>query len=173
MRHHTVLTRMLGACGRCERQRIRCIPDDDDPCGPCLTCIRAKRMCPRFEKLNPASVPFIPTLLPHKVDVYRVHVQSFNCSDEQRLYIIEKCEFAALDNIRLPISDLTSDLNRFLHNAIVPLLLVTFNSKNHNDSEDFKWDAVQLGYKLSFNPLVYNPIPDVIVWLTVFLEISR
>jgi hypothetical protein len=91
--------------------------------------------------------------MPHKVDVYRVHVQTFDAQDKRRIYIIEPSEMSGIGNINLPIADLTSNLERYLDRVVVPLLLVTFSSTNQTDAEDLKWDAVQLGYKLGYNPL--------------------
>lgn len=92
--------------------------------------------------------------MPHKVDVYRVHVESFDAHDERRVYIIEPAELSGLGNLPLPMEDLTVNLDRYADRLVVPLLLVTFSSVNQTDAEDLKWDAVQLGYKLAYNPLV-------------------
>ncbi|KAL2009024.1 hypothetical protein VTN00DRAFT_7218 [Thermoascus crustaceus] len=40
-RYQTNMTRKEGACVRCHLQRIRCVPDVQDPEGSCLTCPRA------------------------------------------------------------------------------------------------------------------------------------
>ncbi|KAF2730563.1 hypothetical protein EJ04DRAFT_567588 [Polyplosphaeria fusca] len=60
---------------------------------------------------------------------------------------------SSLDGLNLPTAKLTGDLHEFLDSAVVPLLLVTFNSTNHSDVDNMKWDAVQLAYRLAFNPL--------------------
>ncbi|KAK0647043.1 hypothetical protein B0T16DRAFT_458907 [Cercophora newfieldiana] len=39
-RRETCLTRRIGACAECHKQKIRCLPDQHDPHGPCLSCIR-------------------------------------------------------------------------------------------------------------------------------------
>jgi hypothetical protein len=172
-RQETVLTRRLKACTCCERQKIRvrkciralpalgetdpcaqCVPDAVDPLGPCLTCLRSKQACPRFVASDSSSVEKVRQLMPHKVDVYRVHIQSFDAEDPSRVYIIEPSELSGLGNLNLPISDLFTNLNRYLDRVVVPLLLVTFTSTNHGDADDLKWDAVQVAFKLGYNPLV-------------------
>ncbi|KAI1326691.1 hypothetical protein F5Y16DRAFT_225394 [Xylariaceae sp. FL0255] len=40
-REQTRLTRKLGACIRCRIQKERCVKDEADPDGPCMTCRRA------------------------------------------------------------------------------------------------------------------------------------
>ncbi|KAF2473832.1 uncharacterized protein BDR25DRAFT_217243 [Lindgomyces ingoldianus] len=42
-RIETGLTRKLGACISCSMQRIRCVPDPQNPSGCCRTCIQAAR----------------------------------------------------------------------------------------------------------------------------------
>lgn len=39
-RQQTSQTRELGACLRCKVQRVRCIPNNEDPSGPCEACSR-------------------------------------------------------------------------------------------------------------------------------------
>ncbi|KAG8159319.1 hypothetical protein KVR01_010980 [Diaporthe batatas] len=39
-RAQTSQTREVGACVRCKIQRVRCVPNGDDPCGPCEACSR-------------------------------------------------------------------------------------------------------------------------------------
>lgn len=39
-RRQTSQTREIGACVRCKIQRVRCIPDSEDPAGPCEACSR-------------------------------------------------------------------------------------------------------------------------------------
>lgn len=39
-RRQTSQTRELGACLRCKVQRVRCIPNNEDPSGPCEACSR-------------------------------------------------------------------------------------------------------------------------------------
>jgi hypothetical protein len=96
----------------------------------------------------------IRDFLPHKSDLYRVEVVTFDTTDKTKLYILDISEMSALSGLNLPTAQLTGDLHQFLDQAIVPLLLVTFNSKNHSDVDNLKWDAVQSAYKLGYNPLV-------------------
>ncbi|KAL0939311.1 uncharacterized protein CTRU02_205921 [Colletotrichum truncatum] len=43
-RQETANTRKLGSCVRCKMQRIRCVPDPEDPTGCCLTCSKHKQL---------------------------------------------------------------------------------------------------------------------------------
>ncbi|KAL2212739.1 hypothetical protein CC79DRAFT_1365012 [Sarocladium strictum] len=59
LRQQTADTRRHGACIECGRQRIRCMPNVDDPLGPCQGCLRNL----------PTKVPRIPCLRYRITDV--------------------------------------------------------------------------------------------------------
>lgn len=42
LRQQTACTRAHGACIECARQRVRCIPNPDDPLGECLVCAKMR-----------------------------------------------------------------------------------------------------------------------------------
>ncbi|KAF2109952.1 hypothetical protein BDV96DRAFT_691583 [Lophiotrema nucula] len=150
-RRNAVLTRKLKACSRCEKQRIRCVVDPDDNLGPCLTCIRSHRLCPRFNALQSSDTEWVTQLMPHHCDVYRVIVED-NVNIESG--ILKNPILRKLDLNKTDIEAyLFQDPKAALPDQSTELQIMAYIIFVYGSSNDILWNTFQMAFKLAFNPV--------------------